>query len=131
MSEVNLEKLREHGLLPDTFQIMTFTVHCECGFGVPASKFLERVYRHYKIEIAQMLPNTIAMLSVFCILCEAWLGVEPYLDLWRYYYSDMYHVTNLFVGLVGYYLRTKGEYIVFLVKSSSKGFAEKWFYIDL
>jgi hypothetical protein len=26
MSEVNLEKLREHGLLPDTFQIMTFTV---------------------------------------------------------------------------------------------------------
>jgi hypothetical protein len=26
MSEVNLEKLREHGLLPYTFQIMTFTV---------------------------------------------------------------------------------------------------------
>jgi hypothetical protein len=78
-----------------------------------------------------MLPNAIAMLSVFAILCEVWLGVEPYLGLWRYFYSGMYHGTNLFVGSVGFSLRKKGEYIVFPVKSSWKGFAEKWFYIDL
>jgi hypothetical protein len=57
MSEVNLEKLRERRLLPegyewtatqgeshptpDIFQIMTFTAHCDCGFVVPPSKFLE------------------------------------------------------------------------------------------
>jgi hypothetical protein len=74
--EANLETLRERGLLPegyewtatqgqshptpDTFQITTFTAHCECGFGVPPSRFLERVCRHYQIEIAQMLPNAIA-----------------------------------------------------------------------
>ena len=108
MSETNLETLRAHGLLPegymwtathgekhptpDTFQITTFTAHCVCGFGVPPSKFLERVCSHYKIEIAQMLPNAIAMLSVFAFLCEAWLGVKSYLDLWRYFYSGMYHV---------------------------------------
>jgi hypothetical protein len=56
-SEVNLEMLWGRGLLPegyvwtatqgenqltlDTFQITTFTVHYECGFGVPPSKFLE------------------------------------------------------------------------------------------
>ena len=39
-----------------------------------------------------MLPNAIAMLSVFAFLCEAWLGVKSYLDLWRYFYSGMYHV---------------------------------------
>ena len=65
-----------------------------------------------------MLPNAIAMLSVFAFLCEVWLGIEPYLDLWRYYYSGMYHATKLFVGSVGFSLRKKGEYIVFLVKSS-------------
>ena len=85
---------------------------------MPPSKFLERVRRHYKIEIAQTLPNAIAMLSIFAILCEAWLGVEPFLDLWRYYYSSMYHGINLFLGLVDFSLRTKGEYIVFPVKSS-------------
>jgi hypothetical protein len=61
---------------PNTYQIVTFVVHCECGFGVPPSRFLERVCQHYEIETAQILPNAIAMLSAFTILCEAWLGVE-------------------------------------------------------
>ena len=65
----------ESHLTLDTHQITAFTAHCECRFGVYPSKFLERVYRHYKIEVAQMLPNAIAMLSVFAFLCEAWLGV--------------------------------------------------------
>ena len=108
----------ENHVTPDTFQITTFTAHCECRFQVPPSKFLERVCRHYKIEVAQILPNAITMLSIFTILHEAWLGVEPYLDLWRYFYSGMYHGTNLFVGSVGFSLRKKGDYIVFLIKSS-------------
>jgi hypothetical protein len=74
-----------------------------------------------------MLPNAIAMLSIFAFLCEAWLGVEPYLDLWRYFYSGMYHGTNLFVGSVSFSYRKKGEYIIFSIKSSWNGFAEKWF----
>ena len=71
----------ESRLTPDTHQISAFTAHCDCGFGVYPSKFLERVCMHYGIEIAQMLPNAIAMLSIFTLLCEAWLGIEPYLDL--------------------------------------------------
>ena len=78
-----------------------------------------------------MLPNAIAMLSIFAILCEAWLGVEPYLSLWRYFNSGMYHDNNQFVGSVRFSLRKKGEYIVFPIQSSWKDFAEKWFYIDL
>jgi len=119
-SEKNLETLRQRGLLldrlvyewtatqgeshltPDTNQIMVFTAHCECGFGVYPSKFLQRVCTHYGIEIARMLPNTIAMLSIFTFLCEAWLGVKPYLDLWRYFYSGVYHSSKFFIGLVGF-----------------------------
>ena len=65
-----------------------------------------------------MLLNAIAMLSVFAILCEVWLGVEPYLSLWHYFYLGMYHDNNLFVGSVGFSLRKKGEYIVFPIQSS-------------
>ena len=78
-----------------------------------------------------MLPNAIAMLSIFTLLCEAWLGIEPYLDLWHYFYTGMYHFSKLFVGSVGFSLRKMGEYIVFSIKSSWKGYAEKWLYINL
>ena len=65
-----------------------------------------------------MLPNAIAMFSVFTILCDEWLGIEPYLALWRHFYSGMYHGANLFVGSADFSLRKKWEYIVFLVKTS-------------
>jgi hypothetical protein len=65
-----------------------------------------------------MLPNTIAMLSVFTFLCEAWLGVKPYLDLWSYFYSGVYHSRKLFIGSIGFSMRRAEEYIHFLIKSS-------------
>lgn len=57
--------------------------------------------------------------------------VNTYLDLWRYFYSGMYHSNTLFVGSIGFSLRRTGKYIVFPVKSSRKAYAEKWFYIGL
>jgi hypothetical protein len=56
--------------------------------------------------------------SGFTILREAWLGIEPYLSLSRYFYSDMWHKDNMFVGSVGFTLNTKKNYIDFPIKSS-------------
>ena len=85
----NLEKLKEQGLLPDPqiyewvttegeahptpdrHQVAIFIAHFQFGFRVYPSKFLKRVCRHYGIEIPHLLPNAIAMLSVFAFLCEA------------------------------------------------------------
>jgi hypothetical protein len=64
-----------------------------------------------------MLPNAIAMLSVFTILREVWLGIEPYFSLSCYFYSDMWHKDNMFVRSVGFTLNTKKNYIDFLIKS--------------
>ena len=50
---------------PDTYQAMVFIAHFKCGFGVFPSKFLERIGRHYGIELAHLLPNVVAMLSFF------------------------------------------------------------------
>ena len=30
-------------------------------------------------------PNSVLMLSVFAHLCEAYLGIRPSLELWRFY----------------------------------------------
>jgi hypothetical protein len=113
MKVKDLEKLRERGLLldpqiyewvatkgqehptPDTHQAIVFIAHFKCSFGVFPSKFLEWIYRHYGIELIHLLPNVVAMLSVFAFLCEAWLEVKPYLDLWCHYYSAAYYSKNL------------------------------------
>lgn len=122
-SEKNLKKLREWGLLPnpklyewvatkgqshptpDTHQVAIFIAHFLCGFGVYPSKFLERICRHYGIEIAHLLPNAVGMLSAFAVLCEAWLSIEPYVDLWHYFYSANYYHKCFMVGSVGFSLR--------------------------
>jgi hypothetical protein len=43
----------------------------------------------------------------------------------------VYQKDNLFIESVGFTLKTRKNYIVFSVKSSWKGFMEKWFYIDI
>jgi hypothetical protein len=149
MKAKDLKKLRERGLLldphiyewvetkgqahptPDTHQAIVFIAHFKCGFEVFSSKFLERIYRHYGIDIVHLLSNTVAMLSIFAFLCEAWLGVKLYLDLWRYFYSTTYYARNLAIGSVGFSLRTENNYITFLIKTSWKGYQRKWFYIQL
>ena len=96
-----------------------------------SSKFLEQICRHYGIELAHLLPNAAAMLNVFAFLCEAWLGVKPHLDLWRHFYYAVYYSKNLAIGSIGFSLRKVGDYIVFPIKSSWKGYQRKWFYIQL
>ena len=78
-----------------------------------------------------MLPNAVAMLSVFAFLCEAWLVVKPHLDLWHHFYSAAYYAKNLAIGLVGFSLRKGNDYIVFPIKTYWKGYQRKWFYIQL
>jgi len=60
-----------------------------------------------------------------------WLGVKPYLDLWRYFYSATYYTKNLAIGSVSFALRMGNDYISFLIKTSRKGYQRKWFYIQL
>ena len=85
MKAKDLKKLRERGLLldsqiyewvatkgqdqptPDTHQAAVFIVHFKCGFGVFPSKFLEWICRHYGIELIHLLPNAVAMLSIFAV----------------------------------------------------------------
>jgi hypothetical protein len=46
-------------------------------------------------------------------------------------YSSVYQKNSLFIRSVGFTLKTKERYITCPIKSSWKGFNEKWFYIDL
>nr|AAR00633.1 putative gypsy type transposon [Oryza sativa Japonica Group] len=58
-----------------------------CGFLPPPSEFLLLVFNFYGLSLLHLNPNSIAFLSIFSHLCEAYIRVEPFLDLFRFYYE--------------------------------------------
>nr|CAD41157.2 OSJNBa0064M23.2 [Oryza sativa Japonica Group]CAE03268.1 OSJNBa0011J08.23 [Oryza sativa Japonica Group] len=65
-----------------------------CGFLPPPSEFLLLVLNFYGLSLLHLNPNSIAFLSIFSHLCEAYIGVEPFLDLFRFYYELRWMESN-------------------------------------
>jgi hypothetical protein len=76
------------------------------GMGYPPSKFLISFYRFYVLEIVHLNPNVIFALSSFVILRACWLGIEPNLDLFRYFYSRATYSTKEVVHTARFSLRS-------------------------
>jgi hypothetical protein len=55
-----------------------------CGFLPPPSEFLLLVFNFYGLSLLHLNPNSIAFLSIFSHLCEAYIRVEPFLYLLRF-----------------------------------------------
>ena len=68
-------------------QIPVFQSYCECGLRLPAHPFLTLVLEHFGVELVNIDPNSITMLSIFVYLCEAYLGISSDLELFQYYYG--------------------------------------------
>lgn len=93
MSEKKLKALEKIGMLPDKNlikwrsaagehfpsredgEIPVFHAYIECGLRVPMHKFLPCVLEYYEVELVNLAPNSIANISIFAYLCEAYLGV--------------------------------------------------------
>lgn len=76
----------EHFSSREDGEIPVFLAYIECGLRLPAHKFLLRVLEYYEAELVNLAPNSIANISIFTYLCEAYLGVRPNLKLFRYFY---------------------------------------------
>nr|CAE04539.2 OSJNBa0040D17.7 [Oryza sativa Japonica Group] len=68
--------------------------YISCGFIPPPSEFLLLVLNFYGISLVHLNPNSIAFLSIFSYLCGAYIGVEPFLDLFCFYYELRWMESN-------------------------------------
>ena len=127
----SLKKLQDDGALPGraTMQreiggtepkpildrMVAVEDYISCGFLPPSSEFLLLVLNFYGLSLLHLNPNSIAFLSIFSYLCEAYIGVEPFLDLFRFYYELSWMESNRVSGCVGFRLRDgrKSRYIPF------------------
>nr|CAE03594.1 OSJNBa0087O24.17 [Oryza sativa Japonica Group] len=103
-----------------------------CGFLPPPSEFLLLVLNFYGLSLLHLSPNSIAFLSIFSHLCEAYIGVEPFLNLFHFYYELRWMEPNRASGCAGFRLRDglKSRYIPFQCPSHSKWRA-RWFYLQI
>ena len=90
LSEKKLKALEEVGMLLDKNlikwrsavgehypsrgegKIPVFLAYVECGLRFSIHKFLSQVLEYYDVELVNLAPNSIANLSIFIYLCEAY-----------------------------------------------------------
>ncbi|KAI4983572.1 hypothetical protein ZWY2020_025438 [Hordeum vulgare] len=113
-------------------EAVVFVDHLRCGLGLPFSPFFRSVLEFYKVESANLPPNSILMLSTFAHLCEAFVGVMPDLDTFRHFFllrtSDGKRVEV--AGCSSFRMRPnrQAKYLPASFKSSFKPWRKLWLY---
>ena len=79
---VRLAPVTEIRPAPQQGEWVIFRSHFPCGFGLPASGFFRSFLDFFHIQPDHLTPNTITTISLFVVLCEAFLGILPTVEIW-------------------------------------------------
>jgi hypothetical protein len=155
---VHLELLVSHGELPELSEaaewrvpgdeefprppdgyVISFVEFHRRGFSVPAGDFIRGLLHYWRIELQHLNPNGVLQIAVFVTLCEAYLGIDPNLELLKHYF-----VVNIMnakdpdggavpaaVGAASVQMRAgmTAEYPALTLPSSLSGWHSRWFYL--
>jgi hypothetical protein len=61
--------------------VVSFMAFYEWGFSMPLHWFLYSLLQHYDLEVHHLTPSRVLHIVAFVTLCEAYLGIDPELDL--------------------------------------------------
>jgi hypothetical protein len=118
-SEFDLETLVSSGLLAhksviqwrptlgedrpyeNTGEIVSFVPNLERGLGFPYSFFFSGLLCYYRIQLHHLIPNSFVHISIFVHLCEAFLGIEPHFELFRFLFHLKPQPDSYVLDLVG------------------------------
>jgi hypothetical protein len=71
--------------VPSEGYMVSYVAFYEQGFGMPPHWFLCSLLRYYGLELDHRTPSGVLHIAAFMTLCEAYLGIDPKLDLWKYF----------------------------------------------
>uniref|UniRef100_J3N6Y1 Transposase (putative) gypsy type domain-containing protein n=1 Tax=Oryza brachyantha TaxID=4533 RepID=J3N6Y1_ORYBR len=69
---------------PNSNEIIVFASFFERGFSLPVSSFSHSLLDFYKLELNHLNPNFILQIYVFVYICESFLGIPPYFNLFHH-----------------------------------------------
>jgi hypothetical protein len=111
---------------PETTQAVVFEWAFLWGLNLPTHPFVRGILYYFGLQLCNLNPNSIIHIAIFINLYEAYLGIAPHFDLFRYFFclkSRPNDMTPKVVGGAGFQLKQKhsAEYIFVHLKSSNKG----------
>jgi hypothetical protein len=68
-------------------EIMMLKSHIDRGLSLPPSYFLKSILCHYSLQLHHIAPNSLTIIAGFVALCEGFLGIYPYRDLFCLYFN--------------------------------------------
>ena len=101
-TQSDLEEMVMDGILPDQAiakwrpavgerfpypldgELVVFEDFYHRGFGLPAHPFVRKLLMYYGIALVHLNPNSILHLAIF--INEAYLGIEPHFNIFRYFF---------------------------------------------
>jgi hypothetical protein len=116
--------------------VVSFVTFYERGFGMPPHRFLCSLLRYYGLELHHLTPLGVLHIATFMTLCEAYLVINPELDLWKYFFrvwcqQDLEAELTISGGTV-IHVKVGHEldhYLEIHMPRSMKGWRKKWFYL--
>ena len=107
VTEGDIKKLRRAGYLPDDIahrlpnegllsptprphERVVFLTHFLHGLGFHLHSFVQGLMFYYGLDFHDLAPNFILNISVFIVVCEAFLRIKPHFGLWlRIFYVKL------------------------------------------
>jgi hypothetical protein len=115
--------------------VLAFSVFYERGGTLP-HRFFHSLLQFYGLELHHLTPSGILHITTFVTLCEAYIGIEPHLNPWNYFFrirlwSDS-DAAAMVWGSVEIYIRTGlgiDPYFYLSVSNPSVGLVKEWFFL--
>jgi hypothetical protein len=106
-----------------TGMTVIFLTHVECEFRVPTDDFFCGLLYFYRIDLVDLVPNAIKIVSSFIHLCKAYLGIPPHFRLWRHFFELKKTGKSGVVSNVGFMLHRnmKPVYINLVLPDNTTG----------
>jgi hypothetical protein len=126
---------REPFPMENVDEIFTFYHFAEWGLALPSSSFFRGLLYYYVLELHPLNPNSIRHILIFIHFCEAFLGIEPQWDLFRFLFRVKPQPTSKHlsaIGGAGIQLRQQAgdKYLSYKFPFNLPGWKNHWFYIE-
>jgi hypothetical protein len=114
--------------------VVSFVAFYERGFSMPPHQFLCSLLRYYGHRLHHLSTSIVLHIAASVTLCEASLGIDLDLDLWKYFFSvrrpqDPKAKLAISSGVVIHVKAGHGvhPYLEIPMPRSIKGWQKKWF----
>ena len=121
---------------PRPDKVVSFLTFHERGLGYPTHWSLRGPLNEWRLELQHLNPMGVLHIAGFVVVCEAFLGTEPHVDLFRLFFSGraMADWSSAEIALVGGFalqrkLSVGGSYPTYVPCDSNRGWHGEWFYI--